>query len=393
MMAIPATSVSVGVVAGTAVASYPGQLPRTGLISAIVVGVCSVLGAVAGLVLAHWFGGGSRRARVRTLTAGGVVFIGLIGLATWWQHVLRQALDLPEVEWIWPICTGLPAIVVIAVVAVPTRLRAWCIVAAGAVVVGYWSPTSANAHRTSSVPVGFDAPQISQRAHDVVERWVADGGLRQPAVVVAVPTGSGWIDTAASDGFRRRLGQDVPVLGLQYANVSSWRAFVTDRDAAGRAAVVLLAELDAALRTVETAQRPDVVLYGQSLGAIGADAARRWALTHGVDVIETVEVGVPGDSVPRAASRRATLANATDPVARWSPSLLWRPARLSDDVEVIGRRGPTVPWLPLVSFLQTSADLLSALDVPVGVGHRYGPEQGMRPAGVTGLGSRTASSE
>ncbi|UOG22642.1 alpha/beta-hydrolase family protein [Gordonia amicalis] len=76
------------------------------------------------------------------------------------------------------------------------------------------------------------------------------------------------------------------------------------------------------------------------------------------------------------------MANRSDPVVRWSLGSLWRPPAYPDDTVLGGRRVPEVPWLPVVGFLQSSVDLLAALDGPTAVGHRYGTEQA-RP--VSGL--------
>jgi len=54
------------------------------------------------------------------------------------------------------------------------------------------------------------------------------------------------------------------------------------------------------------------------------------------------------------------------------------------------------PWLPVVSFVQTSVDLLGAVGAPPGSGHHYGAEQragwdrvlarpGLRPDGGPAL--------
>ncbi|GAB20778.1 hypothetical protein GOEFS_132_00090 [Gordonia effusa NBRC 100432] len=382
-MRAPAVSASLGALAGAAIGFYPGQLPRGALVAGVLVAVCVGLGTFAGLLVARFVGGGSARARRWALGIVAGSFGMLAAGAAWWQHSLRDALDVAGAGPDWAFVAGLPAAAVFAVIALWPRLVAWALALIGTVVVGYVSPGLAAAQ-----PQGTNTPDVAalygsldsdrsieQRARDVVANWVADGGLTRSAVVIAVPTGSGWIDTSAVNGFRMRFGKDLPILGLQYAAVSSWRAFVSDRDAAGRAAIALVAEVDAAMHNIERAHRPKLVLYGQSLGAIGADAARVWASEHGVEVAQTIEVGVPGDSVPFRATGRTVLANASDPVPRWSPTLLWRPARMTDDTQVIGRRGHHVPWLPVVSFIQTSVDLLGALNVPAGDGHRYGVEQ------------------
>ena len=61
----------------------------------------------------------------------------------------------------------------------------------------------------------------------------------------------------------------------------------------------------------------------------------------------------------------------SDPVIRWQPSLLWSPPDLSR----ARVDAPQPAWLPVVGFVQTSVDLLFALDAAPGHGHRYGPDQ------------------
>ena len=65
-------------------------------------------------------------------------------------------------------------------------------------------------------------------ADDLVTR----GGLSKDHVVLMIPTGSGWVDPAAVDGFERRFHGDVALVGLQYAHTPSWVAFLFQRGAA-----------------------------------------------------------------------------------------------------------------------------------------------------------------
>ena len=65
--------------------------------------------------------------------------------------------------------------------------------------------------------------------------------------------------------------------------------------------------------------------------------------------------------------------NSSDPVVWWSPNLMFhRPDWLDDP------RGPDVSasmnWFPVVTFWQATVDLAFAEDVPMGHGHRYGPD-------------------
>jgi uncharacterized membrane protein len=64
------------------------------------------------------------------------------------------------------------------------------------------------------------------------------------------------------------------------------------------------------------------------------------------------------------------LQHASDPIAWWNPDLLFRrPDWLRE------KRGydvlPETAWIPVVTFLQVSADMAVAVDVPQGHGHVY----------------------
>ena len=64
------------------------------------------------------------------------------------------------------------------------------------------------------------------------------------------------------------------------------------------------------------------------------------------------------------------LQHASDPIAWWNPDLLFtKPDWLREprgyDVS------PRMEWIPVVTFLQVSADMAVAVDVPDGHGHVY----------------------
>ena len=64
------------------------------------------------------------------------------------------------------------------------------------------------------------------------------------------------------------------------------------------------------------------------------------------------------------------LQNSSDPIVWWNPDLLFRkPDWLRE------KRGydvlPETEWIPVVTFLQVSADMAVAVDVPQGHGHVY----------------------
>jgi uncharacterized membrane protein len=73
---------------------------------------------------------------------------------------------------------------------------------------------------------------------------------------------------------------------------------------------------------------------------------------------------------PWSTPRVVYLQHASDPIAWWSPDLLFhKPDWLSEPrgYDVL----PQVQWKPIVTFLQVSADMAVAVDVPDGHGHHY----------------------
>jgi uncharacterized membrane protein len=64
------------------------------------------------------------------------------------------------------------------------------------------------------------------------------------------------------------------------------------------------------------------------------------------------------------------LQHASDPITWWSPDLLfsepdWLKEARGYDIS------PETTWIPVITFLQVSADMAVAVDVPDGHGHRY----------------------
>ncbi|TQF67179.1 hypothetical protein FK531_16590 [Rhodococcus spelaei] len=217
--------------------------------------------------------------------------------------------------------------------------------------------------------VGVDtAPDLDSRVRLAVRELDRSGGFDRANVVVAVPTGSGWLDANAVAGFERRFAGDVAEVAVQYSVAPSWVTFVFGRDAAQESARALYSAVTQRVSQLPTDRRPNVYLYGQSLGSVGASAALR-------DPTVAAPCGALYAGPPAGAVRTdgaTVLANASDPVVRWSPRLLVAPPRLDETRP----DAPTPGWLPVVSFVQTTVDLLTALDAPAGHGHRYGTDQG-----------------
>ncbi|MFJ7618970.1 alpha/beta-hydrolase family protein [Rhodococcus erythropolis] len=223
------------------------------------------------------------------------------------------------------------------------------------------------------VYAGLDsAPDATSRAALAVSELDRVGGFARNSVVVAVPTGSGWIDTHAVDGIEQRFGGDVAIVGQQYSDAPSWATFLFSRDDAEESATALFTAVGSHIAAMPGEDRPDLFLYGQSLGAVGGSAALTEALSAGSPIVpcDVLWAGPPAGATRTDGA--TVLANTSDPVVWWSPAL----ATQKPDLSRAAQDAPIPQWIPGVTFLQTTVDMLGSLGVPAGHGHRYGTDQG-----------------
>lgn len=319
---------------------------------------------------------GSTRLRVTVAAVSALVACSALGMAAQWQNKLRAAMGVPEVGWRhWLAVVFGSAVVCGIVVGCALGIAAivrWCgalpCLAVAGVVVVFGAPAVVDwrqaAYRTSSSALDIAVAQTFRRctrevgfARDVAvvgrqgRKFVSAGsgdsvrvyvgidsapasmrvcnwrcgsssapaGWPRDNVVVAVPTGSGWIDANAVAGLERRFGDDVAVVGIQYSYAPSWATFVFGRDEAIAAATALYDAV--AERIASKPVRPRLYVYGQSLGSVGGSAAAQ----HG-GACGALWAGPPAGT---AVGDAAVLANSSDPVVRWSPRLAVAPPDLS----------------------------------------------------------------
>jgi uncharacterized membrane protein len=236
------------------------------------------------------------------------------------------------------------------------------------------------------------------------------GGLKRKVVAVATTTGTGWINEAEADAVEYMFNGDTAIVSMQYSFLPSWLSFLVDKENARQAGQALFEAVDRRVRALPEGQRPKLVVFGESLGSFGGEAPflspnNIEARTDGAlfsgptfnntmweDVTRNRDRGSPewlpiyqqGDNIrfvarpgnlgrpdaPFGDPRVVYLQHASDPIAWWNPDLLFaRPDWLREP------RGYDVPgdmeWTPIVTFLQVSADMAVAVDVPDGHGHRY----------------------
>lgn len=206
-----------------------------------------------------------------------------------------------------------------------------------------------------------ETPTPEAGAELAVHRLVADGGLDRSAIVVVLPTGSGWVNAEAVAAFERQLGGDVALVSAQYGDLPSWWSFLIDQEPAMRSAEALVAGTLERVGDLPEAERPDVFLVGESLGALAGQAAL--AEVDPEAVCGVLWSGAPGGAVS-GHPRERTLRNPDDPVFHLSvATALQRP----EDWPGL--------WVPGLSYGTTVLDLGASLAPERGHGHRYGVEQ------------------
>jgi uncharacterized membrane protein len=254
------------------------------------------------------------------------------------------------------------------------------------------------------------ADDAAERAALAVRDLERAGGFEREVLVVATTTGTGWVDPAASDSLEYVMNGDSAMVAMQYSYLPSWLSFLVDQAKARDAGRALFDAVYGVWADLPAARRPQLLVFGESLGTFGGEAAfsgeadirnrtdgvlwagppnfnelwRGFVADRAPGTPEWLPVYDDGRTVrfadeapdldrpdgPWDDPRVVYLQNASDPIVWWSPRLvLGRPDWLE------GERGPDVSpgmfWMPFVSFWQVTADLVFSTGVPDGHGHKY----------------------
>ncbi len=252
------------------------------------------------------------------------------------------------------------------------------------------------------------AAEPEDRAQLAVDDLVRAGGFQRDVLLVATTTGTGWLDPGAMASFEYLTGGDSAIVSMQYSYLPSWLSYLVDQPRARQAGRELFDAVYERWSRLPADDRPALYVFGESLGAFGAEAAfsgefdlrnrtsgalfvgtpsfatlhREFTVGRDVGSLTVAPVYREGRTVrfasdPTEAAERTWegprvlyLQHPSDPITWWEPRLMTRrPSWLAEP------RGHDVldamVWLPMITFWQVTADLPFALDVPDGHGHRY----------------------
>ncbi|MBU4335217.1 MAG: alpha/beta hydrolase, partial [Actinobacteria bacterium] len=261
------------------------------------------------------------------------------------------------------------------------------------------------------------ASDLTGVAANVVAELDRTDAWDRSTLVVTTTTGTGWVDPSSARALELLWGGDTAIAAMQYSYLPSWVSFVGDRTTPGEAGVALLDAVRTRWLELPADHRPQLYVYGISLGSFGSQSAFsslddvlartdgalwvgtpgfttlwstltaerdagspqilpvlddgahvRWAGVLDADGTELETVGTSWDG-PHV----VYLQHASDGVVWWSPDLLFsKPDWLREPrgADVL----PEVTWTPIVSFWQLTIDLFVAGGAPYGHGHNYAVE-------------------
>ncbi len=261
------------------------------------------------------------------------------------------------------------------------------------------------------VYVGLNsAPDPETRAQMALAELQRIDAFSRSTLVIATPTGTGWVDPEGQQALEYLLGGDVATVSVQYSYVASWIALLTDPDYGVETARAVFAAVYGHWRELPADSRPALYLNGLSLGSLNSDLSHDLHQVVGDPFDGALWVGPPfgsptwrevtrnrnpgspawlpsyrdGSAVrfmnqtglssditaPWGRFRVLYLQHASDAVVFFEPRATWRRPDW-----MMGARGPDVSpgfrWLPIVTVLQLSVDIMTATEPPRGFGHSY----------------------
>ncbi len=263
--------------------------------------------------------------------------------------------------------------------------------------------------------VGTESAQATEeRAELAVRDLDRAGGFDRSYLLVASTTGSGLLVPSAVDSFEYITAGDSAIVAIQYSHLPSSLSYLVDQERAREAGRQLFDAVYERWSELPADDRPQLLVYGESLGSFGGEAAfsgehdmanrtdgvlfvgppsfnahygeftdDRRAGSPEVEPVfrdgRTVRfTNQPAENIdpvsrPWEGTRVLYLLHPSDPIVWWSPDLLvTRPDWLEEPAgsDVLD----AMVWIPFVTFWQVTADLPIGLNVPAGHGHMYDGE-------------------
>ena len=256
-----------------------------------------------------------------------------------------------------------------------------------------------------------DSPE--ERAALALAEMQRVGAFKRKVLVIATPTGTGWVDPAGMAPVEFLTDGDIASVSVQYSYLPSWLSLLVEPEYGAETAKAVFQAVHGHWHSLPLDERPALYLFGLSLGALNSDlsadnfdlvndpyqgavwagppfASRTWPVIRdgrqsgtpswaprfrdGSVVRFTTQTDLTAQATaPWGRMRIVYLAYPSDPIVHFQPSMAWSKPDWYDNP-----RAPDVSeqlvWVPVVSFLQVAFDMMLATTTPVGTGHVYQAE-------------------
>ncbi|MDR0810446.1 MAG: alpha/beta-hydrolase family protein [Gemmobacter sp.] len=284
-------------------------------------------------------------------------------------------------------------------------------IASGPDAAGISAVSGRPAQEPLRVYVGLNSAATPEaRAALALEELRRIGGFSRKYLVIAFPTGTGWVDPAGMSPVEYLTDGDIASVSVQYSYLPSWLSLLVEPEYGGETAHEVFRAIYGHWASLPVEDRPRLYLFGLSLGAMNGDLAADF-----YDVIAAPYQGALWAGPPFATpSWQAITQGRVAGSPLWAPrfrdgSLIrftgqtdrtaeaeapWGPMRIvylqyASDPIVFFRadsfwrrpywleepRGPDVSssfvWVPGVTMLQLVFDMMTATTTPRGFGHVY----------------------
>ncbi|WP_417603250.1 alpha/beta hydrolase [Primorskyibacter flagellatus] len=256
-----------------------------------------------------------------------------------------------------------------------------------------------------------DTPQL--RADIALGELKRLGGFDRKVLIVALPTGTGWLDPGAVDTVEYMHGGDIATIAVQYSYLQSPLALILETRSGLDQAVALISAVHSYWKTLPEDARPKLYIHGLSLGA--------WSSMHGTGLFALLDDPINGalwagppfpsdrwirvyaDRDPDSPYVRPTIGDgrivrfashtedaggpdgwgtirivylqySSDPIVFYEPASLfrrpeWMREPAAEDVS------SHMTFMPVVTQFQLAVDMALATTAPAGHGHSYyGPD-------------------
>lgn len=253
------------------------------------------------------------------------------------------------------------------------------------------------------------AEDLQERAQLALREAIRVGAFERSTLVIATPTGTGWVDAASMMPLEVLTRGDVATISVQYSYLPSWLSLIAVPEYGAETARAAFAAIHGHWRRLPAETRPRLYLFGLSLGSLNSDlsadffdtigalhqgaywagppfGSRSWRQITAGRVAGTPEwlprfrdgsvvrflnqTDMPDAAKPWGPLRIVYLQYASDAITFFAPSVLWK-----EPDWMKAPRGPDViaelRWIPVVSFLQVGFDLMTATTAPKGHGHVF----------------------